>query len=349
MALANVQLTNTFDEWRTRTNELIVQGETLVINGTAAFDQANVANTRSISAFAKANTTTFTSNLAIVVAENTNAAFRITQTGTAAALLVQDSSDPDSTPLVVDASGNLGIGLTTPTSTLHVVGTANITTSLMLAGTDMITRLSDVGLGANNYAVNFATAIGAATNNYTASAVAGANAYAETVGTAGNNYAKVVGTAANTIAINAFNQANSARSITSDTVDATRYVMFGNGTSGVASSLNVTPSFTFNPYSGTLGATNFNSTSDANLKYDIEKIEDALDIISSIDGIRFKWKNNGQKSIGVVAQNIEIHLPELVNEVDGVKSVNYDGIIGVLIESVKTLKEEIESLKKKIK
>lgn len=349
MALANVQLTNTFDEWRTRTNELIVQGESVIIGTAAAFTQANVANTRAIAAFTKANTTTFTSNLAIVVAESTNAALRITQTGTAAALLVEDSSSTDSTPFVIDASGNVGIGLTSPTSPLHVIGAANITASLMLAGTDMITRLNNVGQGANAFTTNYSASVGLGANNYAVSASLGANAYAQAVGTAGNNYAALVGTAANGIAIAAFAQANSARTVTADVGDAVRYVMFSNGTSGVASSLNVATAFTFNPYSGTVGATNFNSTSDINLKYDIEKIENALDIISSIDGIKFKWKSNDQKSIGVIAQNVEKFLPELVNEVDGLKSVNYDGIIGVLIESVKSLKEEIERLKEKQK
>jgi hypothetical protein len=57
-------------------------------------------------------TNTFTANQIVSVTDNTNAALRITQLGTGNALLVEDSTNPDSTPFVVDASGNVGIGTT---------------------------------------------------------------------------------------------------------------------------------------------------------------------------------------------------------------------------------------------
>lgn len=59
------------------------------------------------------------------VGVNTNTttdALRITQTGTGNALVVEDSANPDSTPFVVDASGDVGIGTSLPTKKLHVVG-----------------------------------------------------------------------------------------------------------------------------------------------------------------------------------------------------------------------------------
>lgn len=53
---------------------------------------------------------------------------RITQTGSGNALVVEDSANPDSTPFVVDSSGNLGIGTTTPAEKLTIAnGNANIT------------------------------------------------------------------------------------------------------------------------------------------------------------------------------------------------------------------------------
>jgi len=48
----------------------------------------------------------------------------------------------------------------------------------------------------------------------------------------------------------------------------------------------------------------------------------------------------------VIAQELEQILPELVNSGE-VKSVNYNGIIGVLIEAIKELKTEVEELKSK--
>jgi hypothetical protein len=67
-------------------------------------------------------TNTITANQVIEVTDNTNAALRVTQLGTGNALLVEDSSNPDSTPFVVTASGNVGINTATPGSKLSIVG-----------------------------------------------------------------------------------------------------------------------------------------------------------------------------------------------------------------------------------
>jgi hypothetical protein len=52
--------------------------------------------------------------------DNSNAALRITQLGTGNALLVEDSANPDASPVVIDASGNVGIGTTTATQKLDL-------------------------------------------------------------------------------------------------------------------------------------------------------------------------------------------------------------------------------------
>jgi fibronectin-binding autotransporter adhesin len=53
-------------------------------------------------------------------------ALRITQRGSGDVLRVEDSANPDSTPFVINNVGNVGIGLTVPTTTLEVSGTAKI-------------------------------------------------------------------------------------------------------------------------------------------------------------------------------------------------------------------------------
>jgi hypothetical protein len=96
--------------------------------------------------------------------------------------------------------------------------------------------------------------------------------------------------------------------------------------------------------SQTITAQDFNSTSDINLKKNIRTVENSLNTIDSLRGVSFDWKETGKGSYGVIAQELEEVLPELVG--DGVvKSVNYNGIIGVLIEAIKELKKEIEELK----
>jgi hypothetical protein len=95
---------------------------------------------------------------------------------------------------------------------------------------------------------------------------------------------------------------------------------------------------------GTITATDFNSTSDINLKENVSTVENALETISALRGVSFDWKETGRGSYGVIAQELEEVLPDLVKNGE-VKSVNYNGLIGVLIEAVKELKKEIEELK----
>ena len=101
-------------------------------------------------------------------------------------------------------------------------------------------------------------------------------------------------------------------------------------------------------FRGTVDAQNFNSSSDERLKTNIEKVVEANEILNQIDGVKFTWKSDNTSSYGVIAQQVEKVLPELVKE-DEHKKVNYDGLIAVLIESVKNQQERINVLEEKIK
>ena len=88
--------------------------------------------------------------------------------------------------------------------------------------------------------------------------------------------------------------------------------------------------------------------SDIRLKTNISTIETPLDKISKIRGVQFDWKSDNQSGGGVIAQEVEKVLPEFVHDIGngtGHKTVDYNGLIGVLVESVKELKEEIKMLK----
>ena len=98
---------------------------------------------------------------------------------------------------------------------------------------------------------------------------------------------------------------------------------------------------------GIVTATDFNSTSDLNLKENITTVDNALDITNQLRGVKFEWKKDHKPSYGVIAQELEQILPELVTDTDP-KTVNYNGIIGVLIESVKELSAEVKELKNKL-
>ena len=88
--------------------------------------------------------------------------------------------------------------------------------------------------------------------------------------------------------------------------------------------------------------------SDKRVKENIKTIDNALNKVDKLRGVEFNKIGEDKKSIGVIAQEIEKVIPEVVREDDkGMKSVAYGNITGVLIEAIKELKAEIEVLKNK--
>ena len=104
------------------------------------------------------------------------------------------------------------------------------------------------------------------------------------------------------------------------------------------------------------------SPSDRELKENIFTIENGLDKVMKLRGVEFDWtatSRKGQHDIGLIAQEVEEVLPEVVSvktlrvgefgrdgDEKDFKTVNYEKMVGVLVEAVKELKAEIEELKK---
>ena len=104
---------------------------------------------------------------------------------------------------------------------------------------------------------------------------------------------------------------------------------------------------TFNPSTGLLVSTDYNSSSDMTLKQDFIPINNSLDIISRLTGFGFTWKDSKEKSYGLSAQEVEKVIPEIVkNRPDGTKGINYMNLTAFLIEAIKDLKQEVTELKK---
>jgi len=99
---------------------------------------------------------------------------------------------------------------------------------------------------------------------------------------------------------------------------------------------------------GTITCVDINSTSDINLKENIHSIDDPLGKVMQINGVGFRWKDTKEDAIGVIAQDIEEVIPELVKNNDHIKTVNYNGLIGVLIEAIKEQQRQILELKAQI-
>jgi len=102
-------------------------------------------------------------------------------------------------------------------------------------------------------------------------------------------------------------------------------------------------------------------TSDRSLKTNVINISNALEKVNQINGVEFDWTDeyiakhggvdgyfNRKHDVGVIAQEIEAVLPEVVaTKDDGTKAVRYEKIVALLIEAVKELSAEVEELKKR--
>lgn len=98
-----------------------------------------------------------------------------------------------------------------------------------------------------------------------------------------------------------------------------------------------------------ISAADYYVSSDRRLKEDIKPISDALNIVSKLNGYTYKFKNSGKYTAGVIAQELQELLPNLVakdNSEDEFLSVQYDNIVPYLIEAIKTLKAEVDELKR---
>ena len=98
---------------------------------------------------------------------------------------------------------------------------------------------------------------------------------------------------------------------------------------------------------GIVTATDVDSTSDIRLKTNIQTIEDPLAKVIQIEGVSFNWKEDNRPALGVIADQVQEILPELVHG-DDPKTVNYNGLIGLLIEAVKEQQIQIDELKSKL-
>jgi hypothetical protein len=133
--------------------------------------------------------------------------------------------------------------------------------------------------------------------------------------------------------------------------------------------MTTTPAYTLD-VTGTIRATqNVIAYSDVRDKENIDTISGSLGIVNDIRGVRFDWNDeykdkHGRQSgpsgsfagrlegrqIGVIAQEVEPVLPELVFEDDdGRKNVSYANLTAVLVEAVKEQQEQIEELKQEVK
>ena len=100
--------------------------------------------------------------------------------------------------------------------------------------------------------------------------------------------------------------------------------------------------------------TAFGSTSDIKLKENIKVIPDALDKVKQLKGVTFNYKKDGKKSTGLIAQDLEKVLPEVVyessdidNDEDKHLAIRYGNTVGLLVEAIKELEARVKELEDK--
>jgi len=137
---------------------------------------------------------------------------------------------------------------------------------------------------------------------------------------------------------------------------ANTYIQFND-----AGSFNGTSGLTFNKVSnlvsmsGNLTVTNtvtglhFDNVSDISLKENIVTLENAIDTLQTLNPVSFTWKTDGTKSYGLIAQEVEKIMPDIVHMTDdNTKTVSYIQIIALLISAVKEQQQQIDEINKKL-
>ena len=267
----------------------------------------------------------------------------------------------------IDSSGNVGIGTTgTVSAKLEVNGTVKFpsvgTSGLVGLGAGGLLSSVTIGSGldltsdtlTSTYSYTLPTASttvlggvkvdGTSITINGSGVISGASTYTlPTASTTVLGGVKVDGTS---ITINGSGviSASATVSITDDTsTSATYYPVFSTTSSGSQTLKVSSTKLQFNPSTGTMYSTIFQSLSDASLKTNITAIDNPFSILE-LSGVKYDWVDGSGTQYGFIAQEVEKIIPELVGFNGEYKSVNYNGVIPFLVETVKKQQSVIEDL-----
>lgn len=353
--LANVALSDTFNTWRIRTNQINTQAAGLASNNTFTGTLNTFENTAAFNGPVTAPIVT-ANTLAGTV--STAAQPNITSVGTLTSLAT--------TGLLTAPT----VQSNTLTGTLSTAAQPNVTsvgtlTSLTVSG-------STTAANANFTGLVTAPVVTANTFNGDGSGLTGLSAGLDWTTTTSTD-AHYILIASNTSG-SSTDQFNVVSGITvhpgSGRITANTFIGDGSGLTGISAGATVTDksdnvdynivftnettgtqslagidngAFIFNPSTGTCSATVFNATSDERAKENIIPISNALEKVLQLNGVDFNWKKSGLESTGLIAQQVEQVIPQVVTEdSDGMKGVNYGALVGVLIEAIKELNGKVE-------
>ena len=189
----------------------------------------------------------------------------------------------------------------------------------------------------SNFDVNYATTAGSAPASSVTSAVLGSGTASSTTFLRGDRTWATI---------------TSGASLSNDTTtnsDAFYPTMAYGATSGAPSTLYVASTeFYFNPGTGTLNSTAFNSLSDRRAKTDLQQILSALEKVTQLTGYTFTMIESNQRSTGLIAQDVEKVLPEAVGGTESQMNVNYGAMMGLIVEAIKELNVKLDDIQKQL-
>lgn len=127
---------------------------------------------------------------------------------------------------------------------------------------------------------------------------------------------------------------------------STLYLNSEGGTLNIGQPLSATNTYIYGNCIVSSGVTagSFSSTSTLHLKTNISSLDNALDIVKKLRGVRYDWKSTGVADVGMIAEEVNEILPELVKK-DGFgnpEAIEYGKLVSVLVEAVKELSEKIK-------
>ena len=282
------------------------------------------------------------------------------------AQVVQTSASLAAVGLPVPPTGSAGSSQSTLVGSQNITGSQSITGSMSVSGSMVVTgslfingtsytaATSGTSGSSGSSGSNGSSGTSGSSGSNGSSGSSGSNGSSGTSGSSGSNGSS--GTSGTTTITNA----SADRVMTSEggvTLNGEANLTFNGTTLYVAGALGVgtsTPTTT-----GLIRATNDVIAfygSDERLKENITPIENSLDILKQINGYYFDWKEmpgvheNEGHDIGVIAQEIDAVLPEIVTTRDnGYMAVKYEKLVALLIQTNKEILNRVEALEAKIK
>jgi len=350
MAFSNVSLNDTFATWLTRTNQLVIAYNSLEANnalgasGTAnaGIIQANTARVHANSSYDQANSVYSYSNTIYLHANSSyDQANTVYDYSNTIYLHANSSYDQANSSYIHanssfekanDANSYAFAGIVQAnTARDHAnvaFGQANSTNLYAFAG---IVQANTARVHANAAFDKANAAFANATGVFSGTIILSSN---------GTSTAPVITHLANTTTGMYFPSQNTMAFST-----ASNTVVYMSPTGNVGISTTNTSYKLF--VAGDIYATgDLVAYSDLAIKKDIFTIENALDIVKNLRGVRYVRRDTEQKRIGLVAQEVQEILPEVVLSSENNIGVNYPAIVSVLIEAIKELKLKVDKLER---